>query len=464
VSVAFDGKEPGDFDGKDRETARLIFGNVDVIPPEARSVLVAVCGARAGKSYILAALYSLWRALTADLRSLAAGEHAVALIVCPDLRLARQALRYAIGAAKAMPAIARLITSETSDGFTLARPDGYVVSNEVLPATRGGSALRGRSLVSAVLDEASFFRDDQYAICDLEVFKAVAPRVLTGGMVVVCSTPWAELGLLHTEFARNHGHPVTAIAAHAPTLLLRDDDRTKSIVERERERDPENARREFDAEFGAVGTGTFFDRKVVTSAVSSELSPSGSPETGLIASVGGDLGLVKDASAFVVVHHDRKGTFVRVAEVVEMRPRPGVPLKLDDVCAVGADLAKRHKAQSILVDHHLLTVARERMPKGVFLQSAPGGLPGKLETHRRAKELLNSGSVSIPEEYRLLANQLCDITSRPTSGGGLTISSPRRAGAHGDVASAFILACWATRHTSDDGPAAICIRTKRNFF
>src|SRR5690606_22655097 len=105
-----------------------IFGDVDVVPLVARDVLFAVCGARAGKTYVLGALYSLWRALVADLSTLAAGELACALIVAPDLRLARQALRYALGACKSVPALAALIQSETTDGFVIKRPDGHLVS------------------------------------------------------------------------------------------------------------------------------------------------------------------------------------------------------------------------------------------------------------------------------------------------------------------------------------------------
>src|SRR5262245_49784831 len=74
--VAFDGVEPGDLVGDERELALRLFGPVDSIPPEARAVLVAVCGARSGKSYLLGALYSLWRTLTADLSTLAPGEQA----------------------------------------------------------------------------------------------------------------------------------------------------------------------------------------------------------------------------------------------------------------------------------------------------------------------------------------------------------------------------------------------------
>ncbi len=75
--IAFDGLEPGDLKGRERELARKIFGDVDRIPPEARHVLIAVVGARAGKSYILAALRLLHLALTVSLDTLAPGEIAV---------------------------------------------------------------------------------------------------------------------------------------------------------------------------------------------------------------------------------------------------------------------------------------------------------------------------------------------------------------------------------------------------
>ena len=118
------------------------------------------------------------------------------------------------------------------------------MSVECLPATRGGSALRGRSLVSAVLDECAFFRDEQFAVNDTDLFKATAPRVLPGGLVVIASTPWAETGLLFDEFSRNYGAPVTALACHAPTTLMRSDDpRILSMVAREVERDPITAER-----------------------------------------------------------------------------------------------------------------------------------------------------------------------------------------------------------------------------
>ena len=136
--VAYDGLDPADLEGIDRDLARQIFGDVETVPPAARGVFVGVCGARAGKSYVLGALRALHLALTVPLDTLAPGEVAAGVIVAPDLGLARQTLRYVLGAAMRVPAIARLIVTDSSDSFTLRRPDGATVEFVCLPATRGG--------------------------------------------------------------------------------------------------------------------------------------------------------------------------------------------------------------------------------------------------------------------------------------------------------------------------------------
>lgn len=445
VLVAYDGAEPRDLTGADRDVARQLFGDIDVVPPEARAVLVAVCGARGGKSYVLGALYSLWRALVADLSTLAAGELAVALIVAPDLRLARQGLRYALGAAKASPVIAPLVSAESSDGFVLTRPDGRSVSIEVLPATRGGSAVRGRTLVCAVLDESAFFRDEAYAVNDSEVFRAVAPRVVTGGMVVVCSTPWAERGLLFDEFTRNHGHPVTALAAHAPTTLLRDDLRTKALVLRERVRDAENAEREFDAKFMGAGGGLFFDGGTLRASIEPTLFERVSCPQRSTAYAGADLGLVRDCSALTIVHRADIGAPYEIVESLELQPNKGSPLNIALVVREFTAVAARHGVREIVADHHLLTIANTVIPSGVdvrFVQ-APGGQAGKVESHTRVRDLLRAGVVKMPPSMQRLREQLSQITSTPVSGGGVQIRSPRRGGNHGDLASAAVLALFA---------------------
>jgi hypothetical protein len=133
----------------------------------------------------------------------------------------------------------------------------------VLPASKGGSAQRGRALVGAILDEAAFFRGEDSAVNDKDVLDAVTPRVIVGGEVIVTTTPWARAGEVYELFERNWSHPVDAVVAHAPTWELRSDERIMAQIEREKTRDPWNYAREFGAEFLERDQGTFFEADCV---------------------------------------------------------------------------------------------------------------------------------------------------------------------------------------------------------
>lgn len=269
VRVAFDDVAPASLEGDDRQLAVDLFGEIETIPPEARAVLALLKGARIGGTW-LCALYLLYRSLTADLRGLAAGEMAFAPIVAPDMKTGGQARRYALGAAQSLPSIARLIESESADGFVIRREhDRRLVAIETLAASRGGSALRGRTMVAALMDESSFFRDpDSGVVNDAELYRAIAPRVLVGGKLCIISTAWMRSGLLWDLIGRNFGKPATAIACVAPTLLVRTDSRQLArIVEEERARDPQNAAREFDCEPFDGTASAFIDPAAVDAMV-----------------------------------------------------------------------------------------------------------------------------------------------------------------------------------------------------
>lgn len=447
--VAIDDVPPADLDTADRELARLLFGDVDEVPAVARDVVVLVKGARVGGTYINATSL-LWRALTGDVGGLAPGETASALVVGPDLRLGRQALRYARGAVESVPELGAMVVSDTADSFTLEREDGHRVAIETLPATRGGSALRGRSLLAVQLTEAAFFRDeDSGTVNDADVFRAVLPRVLPGGKVILESTPWLELGLTYELFRDNHGDPKTALAVHAPTTLMRPDERTRKLVEKERARDPDNASREFDAEFIGGGAGVFFDPTSIAAAVEDDRPlVSVAPPSAAIG-CGADLALISDSSALAIVA--RIGDAYELLELVERRPRKGVPLKLSTVVGDFAEAMRRHRAARFLADGHVREPAREFADaEKVTIDAAPEGRDGKLETYALVAKLLREGRIRLPRHPRLLA-QLRAVVSKPTPGGGLSISSPRRAGGgHGDLVSAFVLAV----HAAAEGEGA----------
>ncbi len=272
-AVAFDRVEPKDLPLEDREMALRIFGPVETIPKSARGTLAVVAGARSGKSYLIG-LHMVWAALSVNLSSLAPGQKAVALCLAVNIKLRNEVIAFAYGACLAKPELkAALFVSKgkreesAADSFGIRRPDGRIVLIEAGVAGRGGYGARGRSLVSAYLDEAAFFKAEGQQACDVDVYTAASPRVLPGGVTVCASTPWHEAGLLYDMWKTNHGKPTTALCAHAPTHVMQDNAFTQELIARERSRDPENAKREFDAEFVTSGTSIFFEPSLLEAAI-----------------------------------------------------------------------------------------------------------------------------------------------------------------------------------------------------
>lgn len=423
-----------------RALAERLFGAIDVVPQLARSVVGIVAGRFSGKTW-LGMLRCVHLALTVPLR-LAPGEQAYAIVVAPDMRLASHALRFGLGVIQAHPALAKRLRAVKAESFQLVRDDGQVVTFEALPATEQGSALRGRTIVAALLDECCFFYSgDGYTVTDAGIFDAIEPRLAVGGQILLISTPAGPSGLLHELWKENFGAPKTAIVAHAPTELMREDADTHTKVARSRQRKPENAKQEFDALFLAAGSGLFFPPEPLDASVDGlpRPIPRGRDDQAFAAI---DLGLVRDSSTCVIVLASR-GVYT-VADTLEVRPEPGAPLQPSVVVARFAEMCERYNVSSVVADLHYAESVREHLARyGLELRPCPPGQEGKARTYVAARALIAEGRVHLPDDPRLLG-QLRAVRSRPTPGGALSITSPRRKGSgHGDLASAAVLALFA---------------------
>lgn len=439
--VAYGGGEPTS------DLARRLFGDVSTVPAEARSVVAAVCGARAGKSYVLVALRLLWGMLVRDVSKVPPGPRAAALIIAPRDALRLEVFRYALGAVRSKPELAAMLREPTAETFALQRPDGYTVEFKTGVATAGGTAARGQWWTDFALDECAFFRDASFKVNDAELFRAGSARVLPGGQTIVASTPWAQGGLLYELHRDNFGKPSTALVAHAPTLALHDSPMTRTIIERERQRDPDNARREFDAEFMQGGTTVFFEGSTLDVA---ETDDPFTLQPGDQVAAGGDFGFRSDSSALVMVA--LRGSTVHVFDGTEERP-DGAPLKPSQtVQAFVRTIAGR--CGYLMADGHYREAIAEHLEQhGLHYAPAP---TQPAETYVRARMLLREGRVRIhPLPFReRLVQQMREVQGKPTSGGGMSIVHPRWAtGGHGDLCAALVLALWQVTGDAVAAPA-----------
>lgn len=456
AQVAYDGIEPRDLPLHLREIGLKIFGHLDTIPRAARRVVCVVAGARAGKTYVIGALRCLHLALTVDISTAAPGEDAFAVIISADPRQREQCFKYIRGAAIKSPQIRPMLRGAVLDEdfsgseFFIYRKDGPVGIESIPPKPGGGSG-RGRSLVCALLEEAAFFQDENHKVNDKDVFTAVKPRVLPGGQTILSSTPWSETGVLYDTFVTNHpepscaaphlkvkGTPSTAIAAHAPTLLLRDNELTQEIVASEYQTDPDNADREFGAQFLSVGSTAFFNAMWIAESIDTALFNGVRFNANTeIAARGVDLGFVNDAAVGVDVSRSHSGyRLLGWDEIFAAREK----LKPSQVLKRLGSGAFIQGIKDMVADQHYLETAREEFGDlGLDVIAVPGS--EKSAMFNLTRLAFNEGNVKIPNEKRLL-DQLRAVTKKPLPGGGFSIQMPRTSGGHCDIVSGLVHAIW----------------------
>jgi hypothetical protein len=378
-------------------------------------------------------------------------------IVCPDVETAREATTFFVGACghpglrgSIDPEVHKRVVEEgdSVESFTFKRPvDGLFVEVAVRAVRRGGSNVRGRWYVAALLDEACLFYDSSYKLSDDQVFRAIKPRVVRGGQLLLSSTPWIDSGVLYGLWESEFGRPSTALVAHAPTRLLRSDPHALAKVAAEEASDPENAAREFGAEFGTGAPSDWLD-KVALKACDKGAAPPAAPSAGEGIGAGGDLGFARNSSALVVAIHNPSTGRVRVTRAEERRPTLGSPLRPSEVCQDFAGLLLADGADGMTADSHYQETAREALTASGLLLF---GAPDPDEAWALVRSLVRAGRLDLHGDTpaaKLLLQQLGQVKSRKGAKGRVAIILPEsRDGRHGDLAAALALAVWAAVHT-----------------
>lgn len=429
--VAYDGLEP-----LDRDLAAKIFGAN--VPVGRRRVVAAVCGRRAGKSYVMVALRMVHGMLVRHVPKLPPGIRAVSMIIAPRSNMRDEVFRYALGAVQAHPQLRAMLVDDKAEEFTLRRPDGKLVTFECGVATAGGTAARGRWFLDFALDECAFFRDNSFKVNDEELYRAGSAVLLPGGQILITSTPWAEAGLLYRMWKKR---PKNAHVAHAPTLVMNDNHITREAVREAEEDDPDNAAREFGAQFMTSGTTVFFESSSVDAMFVDEpfaLQP------GDIVGAGGDFGFKSDSSALLMVA--LRGNMLHIFDGTEERPAKGAALKPSrTVARFSQIIAKR--CDYVTADRHHRESIEEHLQTHGLVYSPTPTVPAA--GYVRARQLIREGLVRIHKPnlpadlVQRLDQQIRETQGKPNSGGSVSIVHPRWAmGGHGDIVEALVWAIW----------------------
>src|SRR5258708_24584781 len=237
-------------------------------PPRRVRELWIVAGRRSGKDSV-ASLLTAHAAASFESKGklkraslLRKGERALAACLACDRDQAAIVLTYARSYFTALAVLRGLVSRERAGGFELTN------AVDIAVATNSFRSVRGRPVLTAILDESAFYRDERSTNPDEEVYRAITPGMATlpESMLIGISTPYAKRGLLYKKFKDNFGRDTDdVLVIRAPTTAL-NPTIDRSVIDRAMADDPVAARAEWLSEVRSALTG-LIDADIIEAAV-----------------------------------------------------------------------------------------------------------------------------------------------------------------------------------------------------
>jgi len=376
------------------------------------------CGRRAGKSFILA-LIAVYLAAFRDYAAfLARGERATIMVIAADRRQARVIMRY-VKALLEIPALAALREAETAESVDLSNR----VTIEV--GTASYKSLRGYTLAAALCDEIAFWPQEDSAAPDVEILAALRPAMATipGAMLLCASSPYARRGALWGTFRRYYGvDDPNVLVWRAPTRVM-NPTVPERVIEEARERDPDAARGEYDAEFRDDISG-FVDAATIEASIEGGVTVHAPLANICYCSFVDPSGGSSDSMTMAITHAEGERI---VLDYIGERKAPFSPTS---VVSEFAEVLKQYRVKSVSGDRYAGEWPREAFQKyGITYEPAE---MNRSELYLGFLPLLNSGRVSLLDNKRMVA-QFVGLERRTSRAGRDTVDhSP---GSHDDVAN-----------------------------
>jgi hypothetical protein len=419
----------------DRERALFAAVSGDRKPPTRKvKELVCVASRRSGKGRIGAALAVHAALLTDHSAVLAPGETGVVACVSPTRAHSAILLDYTVGYLNASPLLRGEVRDVTADQITLRN------GNVICTLTSDYRSLRGRTLLLAIMDEASFLRDELSATPDVECARALLPGLATtGGMLCILSSPYRKLGLLYQRHRDHFGQDGDVLVISAASRLL-NPTLDENIISSAQDADAFAARSEWLGEF-RDDIGAFLDDQLIEAAVDYSRPLELPPQSGVSYSAFVDpSGGRGDAFALCIGHRDGDERFI--ADVVRAVLPPFDPAT---VVQEFAALAKEYRITTLRGDNYSAEWVSSSFTNAE-LSYEPSDRP-KSQLYLESLPLWTRGQISIPDHSRLLRE--LRLLERRTHRSGRDTVDHGRVG-HDDLANALCgCAVFSTRRGYD---------------
>jgi hypothetical protein len=201
-------------------------------------------GRRGGKSRV-AALIAVYLACFREYgKVLARGEIGTLPIVAADRRQARTVMAYVRGLIDGQPMLRRMVVKRTAESVELNTGCRIEIH------TASWRALRGYTVVGAVLDEVCFWRSEDSANPDHEIVNALRPAMATvpDALLVAISSPHSRRGVAWDMHRRHYGRDGDVLVWQAPSRTM-NETIPESLVTAALEADPDAAKAEWLAQW-----------------------------------------------------------------------------------------------------------------------------------------------------------------------------------------------------------------------
>ena len=361
-----------------------------------------IAGRRGGKSRI-AALIAVFLACFRDYSHvLSTGERGVLAVLAADRRQARTIFRYVEGLIDSVPMLHGMVSHRTKESIEFTNGIDLEIH------TSSYRSVRGYTIVGAILDEVSFWRQDDSANPDTEILRAIRPSMATvdGALLLAVTTPYARRGEAWKAFERHYGKDSSVLVWQAPTEAM-NPAIPKRVIEEAYEDDPLAAEAEYGAQFRKDIEG-YASREAVEAVIV--------PGRGLLPLVPGvryvaftdPSGGVRDSMTLAIAH--REGDRAVLDCVVETRP----PFSPEGTVEQYAAILKGYRVREVTGDRYAGEWPREQYRKhGVrYLISERS----KSDIYRDLLPLIHSGAIELLDIDRLKA-QLLGLERRTSRAG-----------------------------------------------
>ena len=373
-------------------------------PPQKRvRELWVRAGRRAGKDSVASAIAAHAAAFGSYGAFLRPGESATVACLAVDRSQAKVLLRYVRAFFREIPMLKRMVEAETVDGLMLSN------GIEIAITTNNFRAVRGRTIVCAILDECAFYRDEGSASPDIEVYNAITPGMITlpDAMLIGISSPYRKSGLLYAKDRDHYGREGDEIlvvggpsVAFNPTLDQREVD--KKIAA-----DPAAGRAEWLGQY-RDDIASYLDRDLVEGLVDHGVVVR-PPVPGLRYRSGADpSGGSKDSFTLSICHNE--GDTVVVDCVVEIK----APFNPTAATAQMAETLKSYGLVETTGDKYAAAWVVDAFAKvGIKYCHSERD---RSSVYGEALPIFTSGRVRLLDNRRLV-NQLASLERRTSSGG-----------------------------------------------